>query len=291
MPPQPQDLPDAHKAHGVVHLRFEDITQAGRLRITTVPLAAQCIWQKAYAQQRLKDAANQGILPILTRLKLWVNQEEFSVHGKMEAEGVFQLAKDEESGRLFLNMWSTLYGYRGSTYGQLVDGAGERVVAARYFAEHIFTKPFAPPGNRRVSALDGPWTPKTCYNFQPHHYSGMRPEGVQPLSDGPLRAAPFVFGLTHTDSNQHVNSLVYPRVFEEALLQRIVELEHDDMPTAPIQATFFEVAWRKPFFAGQIAEINVEPFIQNQQIGAVGTLFPKGANAEDAHCYATIILA
>ncbi|MEQ1508142.1 MAG: hypothetical protein ABMB14_38285, partial [Myxococcota bacterium] len=125
------------------------------------------------------------------------------------------------------------------TWGGVDSGATE-VLVGRVYAEHVFTRPFAPPGQRRVTAL---------------------PSGV-PADGGPLRTfdavgapdrsggdggpdllpdVPIAFGVHHTDSNLHVNSLVYPRLFEDAAVAL--------RPDRPL-ARFCEVAWRKPCFAG-----------------------------------------
>ena len=74
-----------------------------------------------------------------------------------------------------------------------------------------------------------------------------RPAGGADALD---RASPdetlIVFGLVHTDSNQHVNSLVYMRLFEEAVLRRFAAL---GLPE-PVLARRLEIAYRKPCFAG-----------------------------------------
>ena len=59
---------------------------------------------------------------------------------------------------------------------------------------------------------------------------------------------PLPLGLAHTDANQHVNSLVYPRLFEEAVLRRLATL---GKPTALLTRRA-EVAFRKPAFAGEV---------------------------------------
>ena len=53
---------------------------------------------------------------------------------------------------------------------------------------------------------------------------------------------PLRFGVMHTDPNNHVNSLVYPRVFEEAAMALRGGID-------PARA--LEVVWRKPIFAGE----------------------------------------
>ena len=69
--------------------------------------------------------------------------------------------------------------------------------------------------------------------------------------------------MLHTDSNQHVNSLVYPRLFEEAAVTRAVDRERTraapgtDLRSQLLLARTFELRYRKPFFAGDRATIRL----------------------------------
>ena len=93
-----------------------------------------------------------------------------------------------------------------------------------------------------MTRLDAPGVPPV-----PQH------EHVFEGADGLLARAPSplddlsetVFALMHTDSNQHVNSLVYPRVFEEACTRTKPQL----------LSRAAELRWRRPFFAGERARI------------------------------------
>jgi hypothetical protein len=64
------------------------------------------------------------------------------------------------------------------------------------------------------------------------------------------------FGLDHTDSNQHVNSLVYPRLFAEAALRRLAELERPRR----LLIRALDIAYRKPSFAGDRVRIHTRLF-------------------------------
>jgi hypothetical protein len=59
------------------------------------------------------------------------------------------------------------------------------------------------------------------------------------------------FGMMHTDSNQHVNSLVYPRLFEEAVVERAAGVAGSE----GLLARAIDVRYRKPFFAGDRASL------------------------------------
>jgi hypothetical protein len=89
--------------------------------------------------------------------------------------------------------------------------------------------------------------------------------------------------MMHTDSNQHVNSLVYPRIFEETAVRRI--MQDARIPAAhALLARALELRWRRPFFAGERATIGmrfVEPAAGNlaegSTIAAVGSFAPAGS--------------
>ena len=81
----------------------------------------------------------------------------------------------------------------------------------------------------------------------------------------PAEPPSFTFGMMHTDSNQHVNSLVYPRVFEELAVRR-----HGD---AKLLARAVEMRWRKPFFAGERARVA----LAIEGAHACGTFSPDAA--------------
>jgi hypothetical protein len=117
-------------------------------------------------------------------------------------------------------------------------------LVGRIFAEHVITKPFAPPAERKVTRLDAPGLPAIPEDEHPWEPAEALVEGA-PLEP----AGDIAFGMMHTDSNQHVNSLVYPRVFEEALLRRT--------GSQALLARAVEMRWRKPFFAGERAALSM----------------------------------
>jgi acyl-CoA thioesterase FadM len=74
-----------------------------------------------------------------------------------------------------------------------------------------------------------------------------------------------VFGLSHTDGNQHVNFLVYPRFIEEAALGRFVDLGVG----AKIAARYVEIRYRKPSFAGDSLRIVLQAFRKDGSFGVI----------------------
>jgi hypothetical protein len=56
-----------------------------------------------------------------------------------------------------------------------------------------------------------------------------------------------VFTLDQTDSNQHVNSLVYIRLFHDAINRRLAAA---GQPLLQVRSRAVDIAYRKPCFAG-----------------------------------------
>jgi len=269
IPTFPQDTP---RAQARVHLRFEDVTQDGRLVLEALPNAlGPTVWRGILASDPATRACvAQGIVPILSRFVLEGRPGPFSANEPVEAEGTCRLARAED-GRFVLDMWADLTGAIGRTYGS-VHRAGEKVLAGRVLAEHVLTRPFAPAGERRVTSLDFPGAPRvTATRPASPAYDAIAsvPAGATPLE--PRKSAdpvPVVFGLVHTDSNMHVNSLVYLRLFEEAALRRFASLKK---PTTVLGRTL-DIAYRKPCFAGQSMRVVQQAFEEGGRLGVAAVL-------------------
>jgi len=257
-----------------VPLRFEDVTQDGRLVLEALPNAlAPTVWRgKLSETDAARALRRQGIIPILTRLRLLGTEGPFSSSAHVDAEACVRMARTED-GRFVLEMWADLYGNIGRTYGT-AERDGQRALAGRVFAEHVLTRPFAPAGQRRVTDLDFDGAPAvaTTRAAMPSFESIMAlPEGATPLE--PCAApdeVPIAFGVVHTDSNKHVNSLVYLRVFEEAALRRFVSLGRGSSRLART----IDIAYRKPSFAGDVARVVQQAFTApgGRALGVVATL-------------------
>jgi hypothetical protein len=274
----PRDTP---RNSARIHLRFEDVTQDGRLALEAFPNAlGPTIWSGLLARDPSSSAAvAAGVVPILSRFVLEGGAGPFSAIAPVEAEGTCQLALSAD-GRFMLDMWADLYGALGRTYGT-VERAGERALAGRIFAEHVLTRPFAPPGERRVTSLDFPGAPKvTATRPAPPAYDVIAsvPEGATALEPSKtVDPVPVTFGLMHTDSNMHVNSLVYMRVFEEAALRRFAALGR----TTTVLGRTLDIAYRKPCFAGQTMHVVQQAFELDGQLGTAAVLV-EARDAENA---------
>lgn len=287
IPPRP-DTPADDVGRATMSLRYEDVAQDGRMMLEAMPPAlGEAVWRASLARTpAAKLSRAQGVIPILSRMIVERGEGPISVNHAVEAEGHWQLAHTVDArgavDRLIMNLWADVYGTRARTYGPAPEGAGERVCVGRVFAEHVFTRLFAPPGERKVVAFDFPGLPRVPearWTWRDPARLLDAPEGATPLEGALDRApeaapeasleddvAPIVFGLAHTDSNQHVNSLAFPRLFEEAVLRRLVAHGRDPR----VLSTAYEIAFRKPCFAGDVARVALRTFAHAATAGAGG---------------------
>lgn len=277
---------DGERVLGQLAMRYEDVAQDGRLVLETIPVGLAIIWGKLLAGgEERKALLASGVLPILTRLAIEGGPGPFAMDHPLEVEGGYDLAHDVgDDGRvakLLLDMDASLWGPKGRTNLPPPDDAGTRTLAGRVRAEHVFTRPFAAPGERKVLALDlggKPFVPAERRNWLPAATVLQVPAGAKPLDEGyrddPARLA---LGLTHTDSNQHVNSLVYPRFFEEVALRRLASLGR----STALLARELEVAYRRPSFAGEQLRVVVRAYELGAKVVCAGAFFGEGEDAHD----------
>ncbi len=279
--PVPEQPADAWTGKAEVPIRFEDVTQDGRFVLEALPNAiGPTIWRGILTKnQSFIALLNSGILPMLTRFVLVGTPGPFSANATVDAEGACRMARTEENGepRYVLDIWADLYAPFGKTYGR-ARRHGERALAGRVWAEQMFTRPFAPPGQRRVTHLDFEGAP-VVRDARPPAPSAASvasvPEGARPLEPAMrVDPTPIAFGLVHTDSNMHVNSLAYLRMFEEAAMRRLVDLGK----TAIWLGRSLEIVYRKPCFAGQVLHVAMQAFEIDGKPGVAAIL----VDAKDA---------
>jgi hypothetical protein len=269
-PPTPE-VPPSYHAEGDSALRYEDVSQDGRLMVQALPhTIGDVIWRKILFRHPLLKLG-QGIAPIVTRLVIEISGVSIRPGRPLRADGRVQMAHTVDGAgqvdRLLLNMWTAATAPDGTPVGRL-------------FGEHVLTRPFAPPGERKVLKL-GDEVPPVRWPWRESAAVLALPEGAQWLDEEFVTdPAEVVFGLTHTDSNQHVNSLVYPRLFQDAALRR---LAHKGL-SAAVLAERLEIAYRKPCFAGGRARIVVRAFVQGGKPGVVGAFVSDEAPLERSHC-------
>lgn len=241
--PNPSLLPDdldGARVSGPVRQRYQDVTAEGRLALVSMTTAlGELVWPDALQDPEMVALAREGVVPILHRLVLQVGEGPISAVRPLSARGAWHRAVElDASGaaaRLVLLMEVALSARRGLTLAPL-DPDAPVLHAGSVFAEHVFTRLFAPAGARRVLDLRGR-TPTATW--QGRRFDAVAPE---PPPGAPRHRVPLRFGVMHTDPNNHVNSLVYPRVFEEAALT---------LRGAPDAACAMEAVWRKPVFVGE----------------------------------------
>ena len=295
--PEPPSVPAEQQTTTSVTFRYEDASQDGRLLLPSLAFGlGESVWSKLINPHPAAPFMwKQGLIPILSRLVLEGTPGPFNPTRAMQAEGSYALARTEKEGaveRILLNMWLSLRAPLGRLQGPKPPRAGEVEVAGRVFAEHVFTRLFAPPGERKVLRLDLPGLPAVPETLvEPRVPAALLalPEGATPLEGAPGDdQAPICFGLCHTDGNQHINSLVYPQMFEEAALRRFASLGQKGGGLA----RFAEIAFRKPFFAGDRARIRLQAFSLGGRLGVSGGFFAEADLTKgDArpHCAARML--
>lgn len=285
--PEPPADVDWHEAE--VPIRFEDVTQDGRMQLgSLLPGLGATTWRHLLAHPDSKRLLERGIVPILSRLVLEGGVGPFSAAHPLAARGAYAFTHtagaDGAIERLLLSMWLEVKAPIGRTYGAPPAGAGTPALAGRVYAEHTVTRPFASsPEERRVQPADLAGVAgvpgERVEAIAPASLEQL-PEGARALDDAVrAEAAPIHFGLAHTDSNQHVNSLVYLRLFEEAALRRLAE--HG--VRGALIATRAELAYRKPCFAGEATRIELSAYELDGRPGAVGRFVPEGGGRPTCH--------
>jgi hypothetical protein len=264
-------------------LRYEDVTQDGRLLPLAVPPALGGLWRDSLAHHLgHTNALRSGVLPILTRLTIESNDQQIRVDRAIESRSGFEVAAAPDGSRLYMNVWSEIFGAAGKL-GR--SEPGPLAAAGRLFAEHTFTRPFAPPDQRRVTRLsvEGyPEVPDAVYVAPAPTSAQEPPDGARWLDELAPDPAESCFTLDNTDSNQHVNSLTYVRLFIDAAQRR---LALGGQP-AKIRSRAVDIAYRKPCFAGDRVRAHLRLFEHAGQPGAAGFV---AADDGKPRCYVRVM--
>lgn len=289
-PPMPV-FPPGHSATTTGYLRYEDVTQDGRLIPIATPASLAGLWREVLRKDESHYALlKQGVIPIMTRLTLVSLEQPIRVDHPVSSTLGFVLAHDLDSAthevsRVFMNVWSEMRG----TSGRLGRNptAGEQALAGTVFAEHTFTRLLAPPDQRKVTklAVEGyPAVPELRYAAPPPTTAQDLPEGAKWLDESAPDPAEYVFTLDQTDSNQHVNSLVYIRIFHDAINRRLAA----SGKSLKMRSRAVDIAYRKPSFAGDKARIHLRLFEHDGGLGAAGRV--EGAEDGKPRCYVRVLL-
>lgn len=247
--PRASRLPEAldgRRVSGPVSLRYEDVDQDGHLTIVSLPHAlGELVWPDVMKAPESVALALDGVIPILTRLRLEVGDGPISAIRPVHGEAGWHRATVRDAsgavGRLVLIMEVHLSGREGVTLAPPDPDAATLHVGS-ILAEHAFTRPFAPPSERRVLDLLGRIP---ASDWEERRFDAVAPA---PGPEAPRRRSEHSFGVMHSDPNSHVNSLVYPRLFQEQAI----------LLTGRVGAArALDVLWRKPFFVGETATLEI----------------------------------
>jgi hypothetical protein len=282
-------MPDSTPfAEATVRLRWEDVAQDGRIILTALaPAIDWTIWNGLLKDHRgVLESERQGIVSILTRMTAVGTDEHIRVIEPVTGRGTYQLAHsvgaDGEVDRLFMTAWVEVRGTRGLVWKP--EKNAPQVNAGQMFVEHTFTRLFAPPDQRKIKRFeipDLPAVPPARYDAPAPTTAMNVPDGAEPLDEAYVAdAAEICFGLEHTDANQHVNSLVYPRLFAEAALRRLAA--RGDSRVVLVRA--LDIAYRKPSFAGDRVRVHQRLFRDGGRIGAAGYLAADGETKPRVCC-------
>lgn len=282
-------LPPGHSTTTTAYLRYEDVTQDGRLIPIAAPSALAGLWREVLVKHAgHRNAVQAGIIPILTRLTINSLEQQIRVDRPIESRTGFALAHDLDQGevsRLFMNVWCEIRGVAGKLGRN--PSAGELALAGTVFAEHTYTRPLAPPAHRKVTKLsvDGlPEIPELRYAAPAPTTAQEAPDGATWLDELAPDPAEYAFTLDQTDSNQHVNSLVYIRVFHDALNRRLAAAGRP----MRLRSRAVDIAYRKPCFAGDKVRASLRLFEHGDGLGAAGLI--AGVDGKP-RCYVRVQIA
>lgn len=286
-PPRPAFPDDQHgKSEG--HLRYEDVTQDGRLMPIAIPPTLSGFWRSVLVKHKGATlAGQQGIIPILTRLTITALDQHVRVDRMIESDTGFQLAHDLANGevsKLYMLTWSDVRGAAGRIVPR--TPAGPLTLVGTQFAEHVYTRPFGPPEQRKITRFDVPGfpeVPELRYAAPAASTAGEAPDGAVWLDELAQDPTDVVFSLDQTDSNQHVNSLVYIRIFIDAINRRL------QGRSLRVRSKAVDIAYRKPCFAGDRVRCSLRLFEKDGGVGAAGFIAAPGEEAKP-RCYVRVLV-
>jgi hypothetical protein len=287
-PPLPS-FPQGQSTTATLALRFEDVTQDGQFLPIAMTPALGPLWRDVVVPHSgTRNAIAQGIFPILTRLTLCAEDSPVRPDLPGEVHAGFVLAHDGDTDserKLYFNAWAELRACAGKI--MRVAAPGSRIRAGTLFAEHTFTRLLAPPDQRRVPRLDidgYPAIPELRYAAPSQATAQDAPAGARWLDDQASDTTEYCFTLDQTDSNQHVNSLVYIRVFLEAVNRPLAMLGRP----LRVRSRAIDIAFRKPSFAGDRVRAQLRLFDRAGELGAAGHIV---ASDGKIRCFVRALLA
>jgi hypothetical protein len=292
--PSAPAFPPEHSTTNPMYPRYEDCTQDGRLNTLAIPPALATLWNSRDASpEGARQARASGLIALLTRMTVTSLDQPIRISRLFEASCGFEVAHDRDASgavsRLFMNVWADVRGRPHVPAAQRRPGGGkEMVLAGQAFAEHTYTRPFAPPDQRRVTSfaeIDGvPDVPEARYHQPSPASAGDAPEGATWLDELAPDPVDTTFVLDHTDANQHVNSGVYVRLYVDAVGRRLAAAGQP----ARLRTRAFDIAYRKPSFLGDRIRAHIRLFAHGDLVGGAGFLAAAGEEARP-RCYVRVL--
>jgi hypothetical protein len=236
-------------------LRYDDVIQDGRLRLESAwRPTGKLLWRDP-AAARVFAGMTGGVTNVLSRVTLQAGEARLEPRARLRTRVSYRFEHTvNDAGAVDHILFSTW----GEVHGMGRDG--EFAPAARAYGQRVFTRLGAPAGQHLVTSLEAfgdAGFPPDRVTWEPATALLTPPPGAALLDPAPrLDPIPVVFGLTHTDLNQHVNFLMYHRAIEQAALSRSVELGHG----ARLASREVLLGYRKPSFAGDTVRVAVQAF-------------------------------
>lgn len=290
------DLGPEAKARATIRLRYEDVMQDGTLQVSVLSAGlGASVWQHLLVDEASRQMRESGEIPILSRLLLGAGEGPISVAAPLEIEGSYRLSHgclpSGEVERIYVEMWAEARAPRGHTFGPTPEPGTDMITCGRLYAEHVVTRLFAPKGERKVRRLDHPNLPPVPgpqIPIVPARATFALPEGAVALA--PETSREIVLGIGHSDSNQHVSSLAYLRLAEDAAL---IALRAHASNAAPLAIESAELAYGKPSFGGEALAIVTRPFELTidgkKRLGVSASFVEAGRAPEEGRTFVRLV--
>jgi hypothetical protein len=272
----PREPDDGDLAEDSAALRYDDLIQDGRIRLESAwRPTGRALWSHP-SLAKIFRSMGPSVTNVLSRVSLYATDAVLAPRAPVTTTIRYRFEHTLDSAgkvaRLLFSTWLT-------ARAQTKDGT--QTLAARAYGQRVFTDLAAPPGKHLVTSLSGfgetgipeqrgVWTPVTSLFELPH--------GAVAIDPAPrLDPGRVVFGLSHTDLNQHVNFNMYLRAIEQAALARF----HDLGRGAKVVSRAAELGYRKPSFAGEVVRIVVRAFELGGDVGVVAAVVDDDGGAAE----------
>lgn len=274
-PPEPEEVSGDIGADAG-HLRYDDVIQDGRLRLESA-WRPTGLWNLPDVARVLRNA-EPGVTTVLSRTVLEAADVALAPRAPLRTRVRYRfehaVSASGEVERLLFLTWLEAFA-RGK------DGVEH--FAARAYGQRVFTRLGAKSGEhlvRRLSGFGESGVPPHRGKWESASLLLELPRGAEPLDARPrLCPSRVVFGLSHTDLNQHVNFLMYQRAVESAALARFV----DHGLGAKFVSRHVAFGYRKPSFAGDVVRVALAAFRLEGLLGvAAAVVDDDGGPAERA---------